>query len=88
MAILINDHRGKLAGPALYPTGSAVFSIALGDLDGDGDLDLVTTGSGFNGHVTVMRNGGDGTFGGLDVVVANLNGQSVSVLLNERTGAG
>src|SRR5262249_48927353 len=46
-----------------YPVGSAPQSVALGDLDGDGFLDLAVANSTYpNGTVSVLKNQGDGTF--------------------------
>jgi hypothetical protein len=39
-----------------YDTGSAVFQVALGDVNGDGKLDIVTN------EVAVLLGNGDGTF--------------------------
>src|SRR5690606_19741325 len=45
-----------------YATGSSPSSVTLGDVDGDGDLDMITAH--FDGHtVSVFFNQGDGTFG-------------------------
>lgn len=44
-----------------YPSGREPRSTYAADLDGDGDLDLVTANSG-GGDVSILRNNGDGTF--------------------------
>ena len=45
-----------------YAVGRRPTSVASGDLDGDGDLDLVTTNF-HEGTISVLLNNGDGTFG-------------------------
>jgi hypothetical protein len=49
----------SFARPSKYPTGKAPDSVALGDLNGDRKLDLVTV----NGHaLSTLLNRGDGSF--------------------------
>src|SRR5262249_6247329 len=48
--------------PTLYGTGPTPRSVALGDFNGDGALDLVTANDGTGNLVSVLLNNGDGTF--------------------------
>jgi hypothetical protein len=41
---------------------SSAFDVAVGDVDGDGNLDLVSPGIYEGGWINVMRGNGDGTF--------------------------
>jgi len=50
-----------LAAPVAYATGARPTSVAVGDLDNDGDADLAVTNF-FDNNVLVLRNAGDGTF--------------------------
>src|SRR5262249_47605689 len=97
-----------------YPTGISPSSVAIGDLNGDGQLDLVTTNIGGDvnanplpaGTVSVLLGNSGGTYsaatpyptgsvlpfsvaigdlngdGRLDLAVANLSTNNVTVLLN------
>jgi FG-GAP-like repeat/Cep192 domain 4/HYDIN/CFA65/VesB-like, Ig-like domain/FG-GAP repeat/Protein of unknown function (DUF1573) len=66
---------------AEYTTGSGVTSVAMGDFNGDGKLDLVTA-SPFSGPDLVLLGNGDGTFhsvaapffGAGPMVVGDFNG--------------
>ncbi|MCM8622351.1 MAG: Ig-like domain-containing protein, partial [Candidatus Accumulibacter sp.] len=49
----------RLFDGALYPTGDGTHSAVLGDVDGDGDLDIVTANT---SSASVLLGNGDGTF--------------------------
>jgi hypothetical protein len=64
VSVRLNDGTGLFTPPAgggLVLVGDYAASIALGDVDGDGDLDLLTT-SGGRSQVSVRFNDGAGTF--------------------------
>ena len=79
-------NRGGLSfGQDEYVTGFSAWDVASGDLDGDGDADVVlpTAGSSATGDMSILRNGGKGTFTALrfssgftphDAAIANLDG--------------
>ncbi len=59
-----NDGNGNLPVPPTYAAGSLANSMATGDIDHDGDLDVaVTYGYTGAGGVLVLLNQGDGSFG-------------------------
>ena len=60
--IALNQGLGTfIAGLEGGPIGHAFSAMSLGDLDGDGDLDVAVTDSSGSG-LTVLLNAGDGTF--------------------------
>ncbi|RZK49808.1 MAG: hypothetical protein EOO59_16240 [Hymenobacter sp.] len=56
--------------------GNNPIAVALGDLDGDGDLDLVTANS-LGTSASVRLNGGAGTFGGGSTLATTANPRNV-----------
>ncbi len=72
--VWINDGTGTFGEATIYNTsffGDGRFyffvALALGDIDGDGDLDMVQGGEASD-YAYVMFNNGDGTFDGLDAI--------------------
>ncbi|UCD95601.1 MAG: VCBS repeat-containing protein, partial [Candidatus Zixiibacteriota bacterium] len=61
VSVLLNNGDGTYAPFSSYPTGSYPLSISGADLDGDGDMDLVTTNY-FTMDVSILLNNGNGTF--------------------------
>lgn len=67
--VLRNEGDGTYAEAEFYPAGKAPQSIELGDIDGDGDLDMVMADLGVYGSawtdygIIVMLNDGAGVFG-------------------------
>jgi VCBS repeat protein/FG-GAP repeat protein len=55
VAFLINDGTGGLVAADLTVAGGTRFGVAVGDVDGDGALDVVASG---DGSVAVLRNDG------------------------------
>lgn len=63
ISVLIGDGKGAFSstGKVDYVTGDNPASAAIGDLNGDGNPDIVTANSNSN-NITVLLNKGDGTF--------------------------
>jgi len=69
----------KLSFPGLrLPVGEEPTSVAIGDLDGDGFLDLVTANWGSD-DVSVLLGAGDGTFGAAATFAAGHFPRSVAI---------
>lgn len=63
VSVLRNTGEAAFAQALSYPTGLAAAAVTIGDLDGDGWLDLVAVNSGSE-DVFVLRNEGAGLFVG------------------------
>ena len=61
VSIRLNDGTGTFSGSQEVPVGIDPSGIALGDIDGDGDLDLLVANGG-SSSVGVYLNPGNGTF--------------------------
>ena len=75
VTVLLGNGDGTFTVAAGSPVavGSFPYSVTVGDVNGDGKLDLTTVNSGSN-NVTVLLGNGDGTFtapGGSPAVVSN-----------------
>jgi hypothetical protein len=64
VSVRLNDGHGSFSAPATNPNpavGERPLSVVVGDVDGDGDLDLLTANS-FGHSVSVRLNDGQGSF--------------------------
>ena len=61
VGVLLSNGDGTFQNPVGYAVGSLPDTVAVGDFNGDGKLDLVVTNSGDN-TVGVLLGNGDGTF--------------------------
>lgn len=59
---LINRGDGSFPGPTTYPVLQFPYSAAIGDFNGDGNVDIATISDTQAGGVSVLLGNGDGTF--------------------------
>jgi FG-GAP-like repeat/PASTA domain len=102
VSVLTNSGDGSFAAKRDYPTGMSPYSVAIGDLDGDGNPDLAVairnddvSGS---GAVSVLTNNGDGAFVArraypleadpAAVAIGDLNGDGRADVVTANTYAG
>ncbi|MEZ5964025.1 MAG: VCBS repeat-containing protein [Planctomycetota bacterium] len=79
--VYLNDGHGNFGTERRFVTGQGPTGIAAGDLDGDGDVDLVTANFRFNEEdVSVLWNDGTAAFGQrVDLPITGLRPRRVAV---------
>ncbi|MGH8127831.1 MAG: FG-GAP-like repeat-containing protein [Gammaproteobacteria bacterium] len=87
--IFLAQAGGGYAAPVFYPTASDPWTIAVGDLNGDGKPDIVTgnEGSSSSDQVSVLIGNGDGTFKTHVDYTAGTS-QADSITVGDATGNG
>jgi hypothetical protein len=72
----------SFAKPRKFPTTTFAGAVAIGDLNGDGNKDLVTTSNRFGqkfGTLSVLLNRGHGTFGAARAYRSGLDAEPVAI---------
>ncbi len=62
VSIFLGDGKGGFSGPTNFASGDSPFSIAVGDFNEDGKLDLAVAHVAGSTGVSIMLGNGDGTF--------------------------
>jgi len=90
VCILLGNGNGTFQSAVNYPTGSNSTSVAVGDFNGDGKLDLAVANPGLGnfskGNVSILLGNGDGTFKAAVDYPTGFN--STSVVLGDFNGDG
>jgi hypothetical protein len=92
MSVMLGDGTGQFGRHTAYRTGRRPYTLAAGDLNGDGGLDLVTASEGTTKSINVFINRGAGHFrraraisAGRDadgIATADVNGDGILDLLS------
>jgi hypothetical protein len=85
VSVLINNGNGTFANDVLYGADNAPVAVALGDLDGDSDLDLAVANF-QNSNVSILLNNGNGTFA--DDILYGTGSVPLSVAMGDLDGDG
>lgn len=62
VSVLLNNGDGTFGETTNYMHGAGLWSVALGDVNADGSVDIVTGNSGGGGRLGVLLNDGTGAF--------------------------
>jgi hypothetical protein len=82
VSVLLGKGDGTFLPAKNFPAGNTPYSVAVGDFNGDGKLDLAVANAYTSNTVSMLLGNGDGTFqpalnfpgGGASVAVADFNG--------------
>ena len=95
VSVLLNNGNGTFGAPKTFAAGSTPYSVVAQDVNGDGNLDLMTANNGA-GSVSLLLGNGDGTFGSPtnfavganpeNIIVASLDGNPDLVVTNLGSG--
>ncbi|HYQ96439.1 MAG TPA: T9SS type A sorting domain-containing protein [Candidatus Eisenbacteria bacterium] len=97
VSVLLGNGDGTFRAHVDYKTLDYLSAVAIGDVSGDGDPDIVTAND-YSGTVSVLRGNGDGTFqteagygtdgSPLSIVVADVSGDGRPDLVTSSVGPG
>ncbi|GGF03992.1 FG-GAP-like repeat-containing protein [Hymenobacter cavernae] len=81
VSVRLNSGNGTYSGGTEVSVGIGPYQVVLGDIDSDGDLDLLTANanSGTVGNVSVRLNNGSGTFSGTTQVAVGTSPHALTL---------
>lgn len=79
IAVLLGNGNGTFGAAVHWGSSMNPWSVAVGDVNGDGRLDIVAANAVFTQVVRVMLGNGDGTFGPQSDYAAGPNPKSVAI---------
>ncbi|WP_324680477.1 FG-GAP-like repeat-containing protein [Hymenobacter sp. GOD-10R] len=78
VSVRLNNGRGLFSGTQQVSVGQGAITLALGDADGDGDLDLFATNN-LTNSLGVRLNNGAGVFSGAQQVAVGMNPTGITL---------
>jgi FG-GAP-like repeat/HYDIN/CFA65/VesB-like, Ig-like domain/FG-GAP repeat len=77
LSILLGDGNGEFAAAVNYSGGAAPRSLAVGDFNMDGNVDLAVADAGLRQKVSILLGNGDGTFSSRTTLAAGTDAWSI-----------
>jgi FG-GAP-like repeat len=77
VSVFINNGDGSFGPANNFSIGVGATEVASGDLDGDGNADLVVTDASTSGHVALGH--GDGTFGAFSTITLHSHPKGIAI---------
>ena len=77
VSVFLNNGNGSFGSANNFSVGVGAIEVASGDLDGDGNADLVVTDASTSAHVALGH--GDGTFGAFSTITLHSKPKGIAI---------